>query len=131
MVGCPPMLRRLGLVALTLVAACTGPSFERRERDHHEDGRELVGTARSALEGEDPLSVALVDGGCTTSVLNGLSTQLVEEIQCMRPGTLASIEGAPGFSLGKAVFPWLQVPAQQALLAAQAARGVTMTINSA
>jgi hypothetical protein len=72
-----------------------------------------------------------VDASCSTTSVKGLATQLIEEIQCLRPGTLASIETDPGFSLGSAVFPWLQTPARLALLEAQKQRGATMTINSA
>ena len=49
----------------------------------------------------------------------------------MRPGSMKSIEGAAGLSLGSAVFPFLQTPAADALLQAQKARGTTMSINSA
>ena len=83
-----------------------------------------------ALTDTDPVSAA-VDTSCTTTSVKGLSTQLVAEIQCMRPGSMKSIEGAAGLSLGSAVFPYLQTPAADALLAAQKARGATMSINSA
>jgi hypothetical protein len=98
--------------------------------DHHEDGTEPLGTVQSALEDSDPVAAA-VDASCTTSAVKGLATQLIDEIQCLRPGTLASIEADPGFSLASAVFPWLQAPARLALLEVQKQRGVTMTINSA
>jgi D-alanyl-D-alanine carboxypeptidase len=122
------MVRRFAPLAIALVAACAfeGPA----QRDHHEHGDEPIGTSVSALSDSDPVSAA-VDDSCTTSVVKGLSTQLIEEIQCLRPGTFASIEGEAGFTLGSAVFPWLQAPARQALVAAQKQRGVTMEINSA
>jgi len=90
----------------------------------------FVGHVALALSDTDPVSAA-VDTSCTTTSVKGLSTQLVAEIQCMRPGSMKNIEGAPGLSLGSAVFPFLQAPAADALLAAQKARGTTMTINSA
>ncbi len=83
-----------------------------------------------ALTDTDPVSAA-VDTSCTTTSVKGLSTQLVAEILCMRPGSMRSIEGAAGLSLGSAVFPFLQTPAADALLVAQKARGTAMTINSA
>lgn len=49
----------------------------------------------------------------------------------MKPGTLTRIDKTPGLSLGSAVFPYLQTPAAKALIAAQKARGTTMSINSA
>ena len=83
-----------------------------------------------ALSDTDPVSAA-VDTSCTTTSVKGLSTQLVAEIQCMRPGSMKSIEGAAGLSLGSAVFPFLQTPVADALLVAQKARGTPMTVNSA
>ncbi|MCW5838207.1 MAG: M15 family metallopeptidase, partial [Labilithrix sp.] len=121
--------RTSGAVALALLAAC-GTRGDADVGDHHEHGDVQLGRASAALSDADPVSAAVAES-CTTSVVRGLSTQLVDEIQCMRPGTFASLDGAPGFSLGGAVFPWLQAPARDALLAAQKERGVTMTINSA
>lgn len=123
------MGRTSGAVALALLAAC-GTRGDADVGDHHEHGDVQLGRASAALSDADPVSAAVAES-CTTSVVRGLSTQLVDEIQCMRPGTFASLDGAPGFSLGGAVFPWLQAPARDALLAAQKERGVTMTINSA
>jgi hypothetical protein len=62
--------------------------------------------------------------------VKGLATQLVDEIQCMKPGSMKSIANTPGLSLGSAVFPYLQTPAANALVLAQKARGTTMSINS-
>jgi hypothetical protein len=125
------MLRRVALVVASCAAACSLSSAEPSTPDYHEDGSEPLGAARSSLEEGDPVSAAVLDKSCTTAVVKGLSTQLVDQIQCLRPGTFATIEGAPGLSLGSAVFPWLQTPAQAALLAAQKDRGATMSINSA
>ena len=120
------MARLLAPCVLAIVAGCAGSAGA----DHHEHGDEPIGTARAALSDSDPVSVAIAES-CTTSVVKGLSTQLLDEIQCLRPGTFASIEGLPGFELGGAVFPWLQTPAREALVAAQKQRGETMAINSA
>jgi hypothetical protein len=111
--------------------ACAGDGAS-EVLDHHDHGDdvETLGTTTSALAATDPVSAA-VTSSCTTASVRGLSTQLIDEIQCLRPGTTKSIEGVPGFSLGSAVFPYLQAPAADALVAAQEARGVTMTINSA
>jgi MYXO-CTERM domain-containing protein len=94
------------------------------------DSAETVGTVSEALAATAPVSSA-VTATCTTTVVKGLATQLVEEIQCMKPGTLTRIDGTSGLSLGSAVFPYLQTPAATALIAAQKARGVKMSINSA
>lgn len=129
MVSSSVMLRRVAPFVMTVLSAC-GVAGGSAEPDHHERGDEPLGTTRSALEGTDPVSLAVAES-CTTSAVAGLSSQLLEEIQCMRPGTFASMAGADGFTLGGAVSPWLQTPAWAALRDAQKQRGVTMTINSA
>lgn len=118
------MLRRSSwaLTSFALVA-CTSATADREPTpplDH----------VALALTDTDPVSAA-VDGSCSTTSVKGLATQLVAEIQCMRPGSMKTLDGAAGLSLGAAVFPYLQTPAVEALLVAQKARGTTMSINSA
>jgi len=91
---------------------------------------EPIGESSQALNDGDPVSVAVSDS-CTTTSVKGLSTQLIEEIQCLRPGTMKSIEGIDGLTLGSAVFPWMQTKAADAIVAAQKQRGVPLEINSA
>ena len=122
------MARPFAAAVVVLVAGCAGDPFE--GGDHHEHDAEPAATVSAALSDSDPVSAAIAES-CSTSVVKGLSTQLLDEIQCLRPGTFSSIEGLPGFELGSAVFPWLQTPAREALIAAQKRRGATMTINSA
>lgn len=115
--------RASALLALSLFA-CSNVRDEALEHD------EPIDRTSSALNDSDPVTAA-VDESCTTTSVKGLSTQLVEQIQCLRPGTMKSIEGASGLSLGAAVFPWLQTKAADAVIAAQKGRGVTLEINSA
>jgi hypothetical protein len=91
---------------------------------------EELGTISSALSANDPVSAA-VSASCTTASVKGLATQLVAEIQCIRPGTLKSIAGISGVSLGSAVFPYLQTSAANALVSAKSTRTATLGINSA
>ncbi len=123
----PASLLASVLVAAALAGACAPDASDPEGAVHT---REPTATVTSALSPGDPVSQA-VTSECSTASVAGLSRQLVDEIQCLRPGTMASIESAPGLSLGSAVFPALQAPAATALLEAQKARGVTMTINSA
>jgi hypothetical protein len=101
--------------------------------DHHDDGEneneDSIGTTSSALVAADPVSAAVAQS-CSTTAVKALATQLVEEIQCMKPGSMKRIDNTPGLSLGSAVFPYIQTGAANALINAQKARGVTMTINS-
>ena len=115
------------LASLAFAAACSANDPD--VADHH--GEEPVGTTSSALVDSDSVGTA-VNQACSTAVVRGLATQLVEEIECLRPNTTTKIEGLPGVSLatGAQAVPYLQKPAAEAMLAAQKARGVTLTINS-
>lgn len=114
------------LLSSFVLAAC---ALDVRDRDDEEPGEEDVGTTESALSASDPVSAAVTQS-CSTTAVKGLSTQLVEEILCLKPGSMKKISGTSGLSLGAAVFPYLQTPAANALVSAQKARGVTMKINS-
>lgn len=83
-----------------------------------------------ALSPNDPVSTAVANS-CTTTSVKGLSEQIVDEMNCMKPGSFDRIDNIPKASLGSAVFPFLQTPAKKALASAIAARGTTMSINSA
>jgi hypothetical protein len=127
-----PLLPRASTSTLTslalAIAACGGGAPAAPAPPSEDDAP--IGHVALALTDADPVSAA-VDASCTTTSVKGLAMQLVAEIQCMRPGSMKSIEGAAGLSLGSAVFPYLQTPAADALLVAQKARGTTMSINSA
>jgi len=110
-------------------SACAGEA-RRDGAGSDDDETARVGDVRGALVAADPISAA-VGSACSTSVVVGLSTQLVEEIQCLRPGALRRLDASAGIALGSSVFPYLQPPAADAVAAAQRARGVPMTINSA
>lgn len=126
-----PLLSLAPLLFGLLLApiACSGAPLE-EVPDHHDDGTEPVESVSSALSPSDSVATAVAQS-CTTTAVKGLATQLVDEIQCLRPGTLMRIDKTAGLALGSAVFPYLQTSAAKALIAAQKARGTTMSINSA
>lgn len=127
-----PTLWALVLSASTSALACAGEAGGAGGYDDaHDDGADEgpLGRTSSALSASDPVSSAVTQS-CSTTAVKGLATQLVDEIQCLRPSTFARIDGKPGLALGAAVFPFLQTNAAAGLIAAQKARGVTMTINS-
>jgi len=105
------------LPLLLLAAACSAPP-------------EDAASSADALSATDPVSLA-VTSSCSTTSVKGLSQQLVDEMNCLQPNTLKSISGIAKVSLGSAVFPYLQTPAEAALAKVVAARGTTLTINSA
>lgn len=110
---------------------CVGCSLEQAPTDlpSQEDADEY-GTLELAASPNDPVS-SYFTSTCSTAVVRGLSLQLIEEVECLRPNSFKSIEGVPGLSLSSAVIPFLQAPAVDALAKAQKSRGTTMAINSA
>lgn len=116
------------LLPLALAPGCApleGAGEENGHGDFHEADDDLAVT-------DEALTVAqAASTRCSTSSVRGLSLQLVEEIQCIRPGTMESIAGIPGTDLGSAVVPYLQRPAARALRDAVSRRSTTMYINSA
>ena len=67
---------------------------------------------------------------CSTSVANGLSQQIIDEMNLIIPNVLIRFDHL-NVSLGAAIFPYLQQPAQEALARVLRERGATMRINSA
>lgn len=68
-------------------------------------------------------------GGCSTGIVRALSEQLIDEINCMRPGTLASFEH-PNIQPAAVVFTALQTTARDTLIAT-VRNGPVMRMNSA
>ncbi len=81
--------------------------------------------------GRSPLTIdeAVAGRGCSTAIVRPLSEQLIAEIECLEPGTMARIDGVPGLVLASTALPWLQVPAA-AGLADAVAEGGELTVNS-
>src|SRR5688572_24699476 len=83
-------------IALTSVAlvACSNDGVGDTDDEHAHDSvpDESLGQVTSALVDSDPVSSAVTQS-CSTAVVKGLSTQLVEEIQCLKPGTMKRIDG--------------------------------------
>lgn len=135
------MLARATLLAGLLAATgCTavvdGPGdpedrddpFWVEDYDHDHAEEEDPAASGAMFAPSTSVLTAATTGACSTTVVRGLAEQLVEEIECMRPGTMARIDGAPGVYLSGATFPYLQGPAADALRRAAAVQ--PMTINS-
>ncbi len=72
-----------------------------------------------------------ITDSCATSSVKGLSLQLMEQLNCIDPGRMKSFEGQAGISYGSSVFPFMQTPATDALVAAAQSKADTMPVNSA
>ncbi len=115
-------MKRAGVAAFMAVAlgGC-GPEGPYDPEDHFEEG--TLGVWRAGLTVGEA-------GGCATSIVAGLSRQLIDEINCLRPDTLESFAGN-GVRVNDGVFPFVQPAAKRGLRAAINARGANMTVNSA
>jgi hypothetical protein len=69
---------------------------------------------------------------CETSSAIGLDSQLLYQINIIKPGLLVRIDDLPQIKLGSSVHPWVQAPMRDCLIRALAKRpDKTLTINSA
>jgi MYXO-CTERM domain-containing protein len=105
-------MRHACLVAVLIAAGCTA------EEPAWEEGR--IG------EIYDGLTVGGA-GGCSTFIVDGLSKQLIEEQNCIRPNALVSFAGKPGISIGSNVYPYLEPKAAADLEAAAKSLGLDVT----
>src|SRR5262245_2385419 len=69
-------------------------------------------------------------GGCDTSIVQGLTAQLVAELNCIAPNTMVDFSG-PGITVSGAVQPFLNPAAANALKSAVAASGTGISLSSA
>jgi hypothetical protein len=72
-----------------------------------------------------------VTSSCSTISVKGLSSQLIDQMNCLDPGVMKSFDGAPGLSYGAAVFPFQQGPATDVLTSIAANNPGTMPVSSA
>ncbi len=129
MVSKARLFATLGFAAGLLVGpGCAGDELD--APDHHADGEDDgVATSSQPLSATDTIADA-VTGTCSTGEFKALSDQLVEEIQCLKPGTMTRIDKTPGIVLNAPVSAYLQTPAANALFAARKARGVDLHVIS-
>lgn len=77
-----------------------------------------------------PSVETVLNQGCTTTVVRGLSEQLIAQMNCIQPGVVSSFAHLQNLNLYSAVFPFLQSPAVQGLTSTVAGQN-TLTISSA
>ncbi|MFN3198168.1 MAG: MopE-related protein [Bradymonadia bacterium] len=112
--------RAFWIVLLVCLAACEDdPRFD--PEDHFEEG--ALGVLTQGM------TVAEA-GGCSTSIVSGLSRQLIEQINCLRPNTLEDFSRAD-IQQGAAVWPFVQRGGRDALWRAIDSRGVGLSLTSA
>lgn len=60
----------------------------------------------------------VLDDGCSTAVVQGLSEQIIAEANCLEPGAYEPVPELDNVTLDRAVFPYLQRDARDALVSA-------------
>ena len=123
----PSIVRSFSLVGVTfaVLASFVACAPQNPVESHEPD----LGQVSQELTATDPVSKAVTDS-CTTTSVRALSEQLIDEIQCLKPGVFTKLN-VPNTDLGAAVFPYLQTPAAAALAKVAASRTTALSINSA
>jgi D-alanyl-D-alanine carboxypeptidase-like protein len=120
------------LVAITVpgvVAGCAPGEPDSVPDEVAGDGPEPTGNRGDAV-GSGSVNDA-VAASCATSSVKGLSDQIIAEGQCLEPSAYAKLPELGNLELGPNVFPFLEEPARDQLVAAlKAAPKTTMTVNS-
>jgi hypothetical protein len=115
-------------ILFAALVACTPEPFAEEF-----GGDVLVGNPNEPFDGKADNNWTVAQAAanaCTTSVASGLSRQLIEEMECIRPGSLARIDLIPGVTLEPGMQPFLQKAASSALERA-AQRYSSMYLTSA
>jgi hypothetical protein len=130
------ILRRFAVLAALAAAPFAGAGCLSETPEELDDG-ELDGV-------EDPEPVDQVDeaatsttvagavtSSCSTTSVKPLSLQIINEARCMNPDAYVAVPKLGNVTFGAAVFPYLEKPAKDALVAALKANpSRSMTINS-
>lgn len=133
------VLRHLSLLtflaaAPTFAAGCIASTedpgvFEEEAVDSAYAEPEETGTSEEALAGMNVLQAS--SASCSTTSVNGLSQQIIAEARCTNPDAYALVPKLANVTFGSAVYPYLEKPARDKLVATLNAHpGTTMTINS-
>lgn len=87
--------------------------------------------ARPRAEGDRRTVAQVLDDGCSTKVVMGLSEQIIAEGNCIEPGAYAKVPNLKNMSLGSAVFPYMTTGARDALVeAAKYGKRYDLKVNS-
>jgi hypothetical protein len=130
------ILRRFALVATLAAAPFAGAGCLSETPEELDDG-ELDGI--EAPEPVDQIDEAAtsqtvagaVTSSCSTTSVKPLSLQIINEARCMNPDAFVAVPKLANVTFGAAVFPYLEKPAKDALVAALKANpSRSMTINS-
>ncbi len=117
------------LAGAALCLAACGPAAPGHD-DHDVDGPEP--DVEPVAQVSSSLTVAgAVNSGCSTTMVKGLSEQIVAQMSCIVPQALVAVPERPNLQRGAATFAYMQPPARDALVAALDANpSKTLGVNS-
>ncbi|HLM72897.1 MAG TPA: M15 family metallopeptidase [Polyangiaceae bacterium] len=129
-----PVFPRLIVIAIAACAAplafgCSAAPDELSEAAQETDGLEPTGEREDEV-GTSTVASA-VTSSCATSSVKGLSLQIIAEGKCISPGAYVKVPDLDNISFGPNVFPYLEKPARDKLVAALKANpGKSLSVNS-
>lgn len=122
-------MRTLLVISLALAACACGAATSAPD-ESEPDTEEPSGPAEVSLAIGSTVEDA-VHGTCSTASVEGLSAQIVAQMNCMIPGALSEVPAHPRFVKSAATFPFMQTAARDALVGALAANpGMTLSVSS-
>jgi hypothetical protein len=99
--------------------------------DYESDDGEPHPSKPAAPKHFDTVQHAAVES-CTTSSVDGLSRQIIQQARCIRPNAFVPLPARPNLVIASQVFPYLELEARDRLLKAiDSHPKAKMTINSA
>lgn len=123
----------LSSIATLGAVGCAASPQEPDSTEPEADGpepAEVVDQGSDAVTGSTVAQA--VSNTCSTTSVKGLSEQIIAEGNCISAGAYAKIPSRSNLSLGSAVFPYLEKPARDQLVASlDAHKSTHMTVNSA
>lgn len=129
-----PLFPHVIVIAVTACAAplamgCSAAPDDLSEVAQEADGPEPTGEREDEV-GTSTVAAA-VTSSCATSSVKGLSLQIIAEGKCIAPSAYVKVPDLDNISFGPNVFPYLEKPARDKLVAALKANpGKSLSVNS-
>ncbi len=112
-----------------MFAACAATPDDPMDDEEHVDGEEPAGDVEGAVSNGTVAEAAAAS--CTTASVKALSQQIIDEAACINADAFVKVPEMANLSVPANVFPYLERPAQEALIEAlEANPGKKLSINS-
>ena len=123
-------MRRVAMLAVVMSFSCVvGDASDDEDIDHDVLLRDPDIPDRHSFRAAATVGM-VARTACSTAGVRPLAEQLLAEVECQRPGTLARIDDIPNVSLGAGALPKLNLGGASALRQAVSGGGGTLAISS-